>query len=126
MFGNQNFFLEGGIFLEEVNVFQHIKHFIPGRKNRRKSKRVIYYFLHVFSSSFPLLFFLLIRFYFLLYFPFLTMFRVHQTIGRVPCCKCGIPTAPNAANMCVNCLPSEVDIPEGLQKHATLFGGNMW
>lgn len=43
-----------------------------------------------------------------------SMFRVHrQTIGRVPCCKCGIPTAPNAANMCVNCLPSEVDIPEG-------------
>ncbi|PIA47052.1 hypothetical protein AQUCO_01400037v1 [Aquilegia coerulea] len=44
------------------------------------------------------------------------MFKVQQTIGSVLCCKCGIPMAPNAANMCVRCLRSEVDITEGLQK----------
>ncbi|XP_043696203.1 60S ribosomal export protein NMD3-like [Telopea speciosissima] len=49
------------------------------------------------------------------------MFRVHQTIGSVLCCKCGIPMAPNAANMCVKCLRSEVDITEGLQKHVIIM-----
>ncbi|XP_008227407.1 PREDICTED: 60S ribosomal export protein NMD3-like [Prunus mume] len=48
------------------------------------------------------------------------MFTVHQTVGSVLCCKCGIPMAPNAANMCVKCLRSEVDITEGLQKHVTI------
>lgn len=48
------------------------------------------------------------------------MFRVHQTIGSVLCCKCGIPMQPNAANMCVKCLRSEVDITEGLLKHLIL------
>ncbi|KAL5183171.1 60S ribosomal export protein NMD3 [Glycine soja] len=44
------------------------------------------------------------------------MFMVNQTIGSVLCCKCGIPMQPNAANMCVKCLRSEVDITEGLLK----------
>lgn len=48
------------------------------------------------------------------------MFTVHQTIGSVPCCKCGILMQPNAANMCVKCLRSEVDITEGLLKHQRL------
>lgn len=48
------------------------------------------------------------------------MFMVPQTVGSVLCCKCGIPMAPNAANMCVTCLRSEVDITEGLQKHVTI------
>ncbi|KAL6228170.1 hypothetical protein ACLB2K_002124 [Fragaria x ananassa] len=48
------------------------------------------------------------------------MFTVPQTVGSVLCCKCGIPMAPNAANMCVKCLRSEVDITEGLQKHVTI------
>lgn len=48
------------------------------------------------------------------------MFMVHQTAGSVLCCKCGIPMAPNAANMCVKCLRSEVDITEGLQKHVII------
>lgn len=48
------------------------------------------------------------------------MFTVHQTIGSVSCCKCGIPMQPNAANMCVKCLRSEVDITEGLLKHQRL------
>ncbi|KAF5739212.1 60S ribosomal export protein NMD3 [Tripterygium wilfordii] len=49
------------------------------------------------------------------------MFTVPQTIGTVLCCKCGIPMAPNAANMCVKCLQSEVDITEGLQKHVIIL-----
>ncbi|XP_027335607.1 60S ribosomal export protein NMD3 isoform X1 [Abrus precatorius] len=48
------------------------------------------------------------------------MFMVHQTIGSVLCCKCGIPMQPNAANMCVKCLRSEVDITEGLLKRLVL------
>lgn len=48
------------------------------------------------------------------------MFMVHSTVGSVLCCKCGVPMAPNAANMCVKCLRSEVDITEGLQKHVTI------
>ncbi|KAF4347016.1 hypothetical protein CsatB_002070 [Cannabis sativa] len=48
------------------------------------------------------------------------MFMVNQTIGSVLCCKCGIPMVPNAANMCVKCLRSEVDITEGLQKHVII------
>ncbi|KAF3443501.1 hypothetical protein FNV43_RR13184 [Rhamnella rubrinervis] len=49
------------------------------------------------------------------------MFMVHQTVGSVLCCKCGIPMPPNAANMCVKCLRSEVDITEGLQKHVIII-----
>lgn len=49
------------------------------------------------------------------------MFNVHQTVGSVLCCKCGISMAPNAANMCVRCLRSEVDITEGLQKHVIIM-----
>ncbi|KAJ0256126.1 hypothetical protein HA466_0091330 [Hirschfeldia incana] len=49
------------------------------------------------------------------------MFKVQQTIGSVLCCKCGVPMPPNAANMCVNCLRSEVDITEGLQKSIQIF-----
>src|ERR1044072_7727841 len=48
------------------------------------------------------------------------MFTVHQTIGSVLCCKCGIPMQPNAANLCVKCLRSEVDITEGLLKRLIL------
>ncbi|CAL5203240.1 unnamed protein product [Lathyrus oleraceus] len=48
------------------------------------------------------------------------MFTVQRTIGSVLCCKCGIPMQPNAANMCVKCLRSEVDITEGLLKRLVL------
>ncbi|KAG4932600.1 60S ribosomal export protein NMD3 [Glycine soja] len=48
------------------------------------------------------------------------MFMVNETIGSVLCCKCGIPMQPNAANMCVKCLRSEVDITEGLLKRLVL------
>uniref|UniRef100_A0A2N9FQV3 60S ribosomal export protein NMD3 n=1 Tax=Fagus sylvatica TaxID=28930 RepID=A0A2N9FQV3_FAGSY len=49
------------------------------------------------------------------------MFVVAQTIGTVLCCKCGIPMAPNAANMCIKCLRSEIDITEGLQKNVIII-----
>lgn len=48
------------------------------------------------------------------------MFVVHQTIGCVLCCKCGILMQPNAANMRVKCLRSDVDITQGLLKRLGL------
>nr|ABV28352.1 nonsense-mediated mRNA decary protein 3 [Taiwania cryptomerioides] len=49
------------------------------------------------------------------------MFTVQKTMGQVLCCMCGISMPPNAANMCVNCIRSQVDITEGLQKHVTIL-----
>ncbi|KAI3966805.1 hypothetical protein MKW92_053655 [Papaver armeniacum] len=49
------------------------------------------------------------------------MFRIQQTVGTVLCCKCGILMAPNAANTCVKCLRSDVDISEGLQKNVIIM-----
>jgi len=49
------------------------------------------------------------------------MFTVSHTVGRVLCCMCGVAMAPNAANMCVTCLRSQVDITEGLQKLVTVL-----
>ncbi|KAI3708065.1 hypothetical protein L2E82_37097 [Cichorium intybus] len=49
------------------------------------------------------------------------MFRVQQTAGSVLCCTCGIPMAPNAANMCATCLRSQVDITAGFQRHLTII-----
>ncbi|GAB4860301.1 hypothetical protein Ancab_011781 [Ancistrocladus abbreviatus] len=49
------------------------------------------------------------------------MFVVPQTIGHVLCPKCGILMTTNAANMCVKCLASEVDITDGLQKHVSII-----
>lgn len=46
---------------------------------------------------------------------------LQKSMGSVLCCKCGIRMAPNAANMCVRCLRSEVDITEGLQKHVIII-----
>lgn len=48
------------------------------------------------------------------------MFTVAQTLGSVLCCKCGISMQPNAANMCVKCLQTEIDITEGLQRNVTI------
>ena len=36
-----------------------------------------------------------------------------RTMGTVLCCLCGLSIAPNAANMCVTCLRSQVDITAG-------------
>ncbi|EPS64130.1 hypothetical protein M569_10648, partial [Genlisea aurea] len=48
------------------------------------------------------------------------MFNVQRTVGSILCCKCGVLTQPNGANMCLNCLRSHVDIKEKLEKHATI------
>ena len=37
------------------------------------------------------------------------------------CCLCGVAIPPNPSNMCVNCIRSQVDITEGLQKQVTLL-----
>lgn len=49
------------------------------------------------------------------------MFEVPHTVGRVLCCMCGISMAPNAANMCVRCLRSQVDVTEGLQRSVRIL-----
>ncbi|PKA51005.1 hypothetical protein AXF42_Ash007662 [Apostasia shenzhenica] len=49
------------------------------------------------------------------------MFLPSQTVGTVLCCICGVPMAPNPANMCVGCLRSRIDITEGLPRHASLI-----
>lgn len=33
------------------------------------------------------------------------------------CCDCGTPMEPNPARRCVNCLKSDIDITEGIQRH---------
>lgn len=45
----------------------------------------------------------------------------HQTQGHVLCCLCGIQIPPNPTNMCVNCIRSQVDITEGIQKQVTIL-----
>ena len=37
------------------------------------------------------------------------------------CCLCGVSIPTNPSNMCVNCIRSQVDITEGLQKQVTLL-----
>lgn len=41
-------------------------------------------------------------------------------LQRILCCSCGTPIAPNAANMCINCIKGQVDITEGIPKQATV------
>ncbi|QDZ18567.1 NMD3 domain-containing protein [Chloropicon primus] len=43
------------------------------------------------------------------------------TVGHVLCCLCGINIQPNPANMCVNCLKTQVDITEGIQRQVTIL-----
>ncbi|KAI8926517.1 NMD3 family-domain-containing protein [Entophlyctis helioformis] len=42
------------------------------------------------------------------------------TEQRILCASCGTAVAPNAANMCVDCIRSQVDITEGIPKQATV------
>jgi NMD protein affecting ribosome stability and mRNA decay len=37
------------------------------------------------------------------------------------CCLCGVQIAPNPTNMCVNCIRSQVDITEGIQKQVNIL-----
>lgn len=42
------------------------------------------------------------------------------TAPRILCCECGITIEPNAANMCLNCIRSRVDITEGIPKQISV------
>lgn len=48
-------------------------------------------------------------------------FMPHQTQGHVLCCLCGTSITPNPTNMCVNCIRTQVDITEGIQKQVTVL-----
>ncbi|PNW72682.1 hypothetical protein CHLRE_15g640250v5 [Chlamydomonas reinhardtii] len=48
-------------------------------------------------------------------------FQPQQTQGYVLCCLCGTNILPNPSNMCVNCIRSQVDITEGIQKQCTIL-----
>lgn len=37
------------------------------------------------------------------------------------CCLCGVQTPPNPSNMCINCIKSQVDITEGIQKQVSVL-----
>jgi nonsense-mediated mRNA decay protein 3 len=39
----------------------------------------------------------------------------------VLCCLCGLSIPPNPANMCINCIRSQVDITEGINKEEVIF-----
>lgn len=47
-------------------------------------------------------------------------YQVQATRALIPCCLCGVAVEPNAANMCVNCIKSQVDITDGIQKAVTI------
>lgn len=50
------------------------------------------------------------------------MYAVQEsTPSCVPCCLCGTVIQPNPSNMCVNCLRSQVDITEGIQKQIVIL-----
>lgn len=49
--------------------------------------------------------------------PFQQEFEQQQ---RILCASCGTAIAPNAANMCLNCIRSDVDISDGIPKQATI------
>ena len=42
------------------------------------------------------------------------------TQNNILCCMCGTLIAPNSANMCIDCLRSQVDITEGIPKQMTV------
>ncbi|KAK9846197.1 hypothetical protein WJX84_008028 [Apatococcus fuscideae] len=48
-------------------------------------------------------------------------FLPQHTQGQVLCCLCGMGIAPNPSNMCVNCIRSQVDITEPIQKKAAVM-----
>lgn len=48
-------------------------------------------------------------------------FMPSATQAAIPCCLCGTVIMPNAANMCANCIRSQVDIAEGIQKQVSVL-----
>lgn len=41
--------------------------------------------------------------------------------GIIACCECCAPIQPNAANMCIGCVRSKVDITSGITKQSAEF-----
>ena len=41
---------------------------------------------------------------------------VCERASQILCCQCAVPIAPNAVNMCANCLQTRYDIGEGIAK----------
>ncbi|KAJ3071868.1 hypothetical protein HDU98_004674 [Podochytrium sp. JEL0797] len=48
------------------------------------------------------------------------LYNPSLTDQRILCASCGTVIAPNPANMCINCIRSDVDITEGIPKQATV------
>lgn len=44
-----------------------------------------------------------------------------KTTNLILCCQCGTEIEPNASNMCVSCIRTQVDITEGIPKQAVLY-----
>eukprot|EP00873_Tetraselmis_striata_P002466 jgi/Tetstr1/422730/TSEL_013527.t1 len=49
------------------------------------------------------------------------VFTPQSTQSLVLCCLCGVQTQPNPSNMCINCIKSQVDITEGIQKQVSVL-----
>jgi nonsense-mediated mRNA decay protein 3 len=49
-----------------------------------------------------------------------TTSRMTQVDHNILCCLCGISVPPNPANMCLNCIRSQVDITEGIPKEEVI------
>ncbi|KAF9981109.1 hypothetical protein BGZ75_007628 [Mortierella antarctica] len=47
-------------------------------------------------------------------------YRPELTTQQILCCSCGTTIPPNPTNMCINCIRNQVDITEGIPKHATI------
>nr|KAJ3420091.1 hypothetical protein HK105_006093 [Polyrhizophydium stewartii] len=47
-------------------------------------------------------------------------YQPELTEQRILCASCGTVIAPNAANMCIDCIRADVDITEGIPKQATI------
>ena len=45
----------------------------------------------------------------------------NTNLGTILCCLCGIPIISNPSNMCINCIKSQVDITDGIQKQLIIF-----
>lgn len=48
------------------------------------------------------------------------MFKINVSLLFRLCCQCGTLIEPNAANMCIGCLRTQVDITEDIPKQVTL------
>jgi len=47
--------------------------------------------------------------------------EIETSDNAIPCCLCGTMIKSNPANMCLNCLKTQVDITEGIPKQQQIF-----